>query len=57
MEGERIRKEVGKPVQEDPLMRAWRLRQMVIELRGERPEDDDGDFVRKLVGRPRQTKG
>ncbi|MFW6303759.1 MAG: hypothetical protein ACOC2L_03985 [Candidatus Sumerlaeota bacterium] len=46
----RIRKEVGSGRTERPLERAWRMRQMLIELRGER-EDPDHAHIRKLVGR------
>lgn len=54
---ERIRKQVGRGKSETPLQRAFRQRQMLIELRGERPEDDDGDHIRKTVGKPGPKSG
>ena len=51
----RIRKQLGRPREENPLQRAWRLRQMTIELYGEQ-EDPDHAHIRKLVGRTRPKK-
>ncbi|MFW6255388.1 MAG: hypothetical protein ACOC54_01105 [Candidatus Sumerlaeota bacterium] len=45
-----VRKQVGRLREENPLRRAWRLRQMTIELYGEQ-EDPDHAHIRKLVGR------
>jgi hypothetical protein len=50
-----IRKVVGSGVNERPLQRAFRLRQMLIELRGEH-EDPDHAHIRKLVGRTCKSK-
>ncbi len=44
-----IRKQVGSGVEERPLQRAFRMRQMLIELRGER-EDSGHAYIRKQVG-------
>ncbi len=46
----KINKTVGKPKAESPLQRAFRLRTMLIELRGERLKEDNA-HIRKLVGR------
>ncbi len=50
-----IRKQVGSGVEETPLQRAFRMRQMLIELRGER-EDPGHAHIRKLVGRTDQSE-
>jgi hypothetical protein len=49
-----IRKSVGKMKDENPLQRAFRLKQMLEELRGERLEDDEN--VRRVVGRLKPKK-
>ncbi len=49
---EMIRKTLGKEKQEEnPLVRAFRLRNMVIELHAQTNDDDTGTHVRKYLGR------
>lgn len=51
---DRPRKEVGNLLKERPLERAFRMRRMLLELRGPGKEDD-GEHIRKLVG-PNEKK-
>jgi hypothetical protein len=55
-EGEKIRKVVGKGKPKRPLQRAFELRQMMIDLRGPR-EDDNYGHIRKTVGRAKPKQG
>ena len=48
-----IRKEVGKARKASPLKTAFKLKQMIEEIRGERLDSGNGN-VRKVVGRVKQ---
>ena len=51
--GKRIRRVVGRDRKDSPLDRVWRLRQLARAMGIATPEADDGELIRKVVGRTR----
>ncbi len=51
--GKKIRKVVGREGKDHPLNRVWRLRQLARAMGISPPEADDGELIRKVVGRTR----
>lgn len=53
-EAKMIRKQVGRKSPGNPLTRLWELNRFLKKMGTRaRPEDDDGEPIRKVVGRPR----
>lgn len=52
----RIRKVVGRQPLRRPLQRAFTLRKMIVELRGNDTGSEHG-HIRKTVGGPKQERG
>lgn len=55
MDQQPVRKRVGEAPEETPLQRAFRVRCMLLQLRGERETDDK--HIRRRVGRTKQGQG